>query len=163
MTEAQLRDLLTEWAQRLGLDRWHLKLVIGGTDEATSYMETHRSGYYERGIIYVAPWLLGDGEVPDNVMEREPDDRFIEASLVHELLHLHIRDLRAVVRDDLDGQVHRDVHVQIEKAAERAEEQCVDRLAVALVRARHREPKPEQTKAAWAAVQRDQRQPSPSQ
>jgi len=51
------------------------------------------------------------------------------------------RDVRAVVRDDILSQVHRDVYSQIEKAPERAEEQCVDRLAVALVRARHREPK----------------------
>ena len=65
-------------------------------------------------------------------------DDFIESSLVHELLHLHTRDMRAVVRDDLDGQVHRDVYAVLEASMGRAEEQCVDRLAEALVAAFHR-------------------------
>lgn len=137
MTEKALRELLTVWTKRLGLDDWRILLHVGGCEEKSCYMETSRSVSYERGVIYCQPWLFGDGEAPEDVMIRGADltDDFVESSLVHELLHLHTRDVRAIVREDLDGQVHRDVYTVLNAAMERAEEQCVDRLAEALVRA----------------------------
>lgn len=137
MTEKRLHELCAVWQERLGLDGWRVVLKIGGVSDEDSYMETHRSTTYQRGVIYCQPWLLGKGAAPDSVMIRGDDltDAFIESSLVHELLHLYTRDMRAVVRDDLDGQVHRDVYTVLEAAMARAEEQCVDRLAEALVRA----------------------------
>lgn len=135
LTEADLRVRFKLWLERLGLDRWIVTLEVGGAEDETAYMETVRSSSYERGRIHVAPWVLGIGEVPNDVLVTNFDAEFVEAALVHELLHLHTRDMRAVVRDDLISQVHRDVYTQLEKAMERAEEQCVDRLALALVRA----------------------------
>ena len=136
MNEKRLRELLTTWQRRLRLDDWRILLHVGGVEDADAYMETRRSTTYQRGVIYCQPWLLGKG-TPGDVMISGQDmtDDFVEASLVHELLHLHTRDMRAIVRDDLDGQVHRDVYTVLEAAMARAEEQCVDRLAEALVRA----------------------------
>lgn len=137
MTEKGLRVLLEVWKKRLGLDGWRILLHVGGVEAEHAYMETSRSVSYERGVIYCQPWLFGDGEAPKDVMIRGDDltDDFIESSLVHELLHLHTRDMRAVVREDLDGQVLRDVYTVLNAAMERAEEQCVDRISEALVRA----------------------------
>ena len=137
MTEKQLRDLLDVWKGRLGLGRWLLVLELGGCGDATAYMEVNRSASYERAVINAQPWLLGVGEVPEGVMIRGEHltDEFVEACLVHELLHLHTRDMCAIVRDDCDGLVHPDAYRQLDLAMHRAEEQCVDRLAVALVQA----------------------------
>lgn len=137
MTEKQLRDLLDVWKGRLALDRWLLVLEVGACSDATAYMEVIRSTSYERAVIHVQPWLLGDGEPPEGVVIRGEhlSDEFVEASLVHELLHLHTRDMCAIVRDDCDGLVHPDAYRQLDCAMGRAEEQCVDRLAVALVKA----------------------------
>lgn len=137
MTEAELHALFDYWREALGLDRWQLELEPGGCD-ADSYMECDRSVLYERGRVRYQPWLLGEGDVPEELNYVPIDDAFIEASLVHELLHLQTRDMTRVVYGDLDGFLHRDVHSQLEKAFGRAEEQCVDRLAGALVRHRRR-------------------------
>lgn len=138
MTEKQLRGLLATWQQRLGLGDWRIVLKVGTVEDESAYMETQRSVSYQRAVIHCQPWLLnGDGNAaPESVMIRGNDlsEDFVESSLVHELLHLHTRDMRAVVRDDLDGQVHRDVYSVLEASMARAEEQCVDRLAEALVR-----------------------------
>jgi hypothetical protein len=137
VNEPALRTLLTVWQRRLGLGEWRLLLKIGGVEDATAYMETHRSALYQRAVIYVQPWIVGLGEMPEGVLVRGGDVTadFIESSLVHELLHLHTRDMRAVVRDDLEERVSSDIYHLAEAAMRRAEEQCVDRLAEALVHA----------------------------
>lgn len=137
LTERDLRSLLGLWQRRLSLDHWFLVLKVGGCEDASTYMEVHRSTVYQRAVVHCQPWMLGEGEAPEDVLIRGDDltDSFVEESLVHELLHLHTRDMRAIVRDDLDGQVHRDVYTVLEAGMSRAEEQCVDRLASALVRA----------------------------
>lgn len=136
MKEGVLRELFSVWRERLGLGHWRLELIVGGVDEEDAYMQTHRSQTYERAQIYVQPWLVGQGEPNrDLLFAQNLEDDFIECSLVHELLHLHTRDMRAVVREDLAGAVLSDVYRQFENTMERAEEQCVGRLAEALVRA----------------------------
>lgn len=134
MTEKRLRELCSLWQERLGLDRWRLELRVEACDDVGSYMECERSIAHDRANITVAPWLLGRGEVPDCVLIRKVTDDLIEATLVHELLHCVVADMTAVVRDDLAGFLHRDVHAQVENAFGRAEEHTVDRLAEALVR-----------------------------
>jgi hypothetical protein len=134
VTEAEVRKLFEVWAGRLGLDRWWLKVEIGSPEEADSIIEVNRSTVYERAVITVPPWVVGQADRPDSVLGLDGDDR-IEASVVHELLHLITRDLVAIVRDDCDGLVHPDAYRQLDKAIHRIEEQTVDRLAEALVRA----------------------------
>lgn len=134
MTEPQLRRLVQTWARRLGLDRWDLEVEIGGLEDSDSYAECTRS-IYERATIRFAPWLVGRGEPPPGVMFPNPTPEFIEICAVHELLHLWTRNLRAVIREDCDGLVHPDAYRQLDATACRAEEQLVDGLAHALVRA----------------------------
>lgn len=135
VTPKQLERMLRSWQPRLGLERWEIRLVVRAASEESCYMEVERSIYYERAELVVQPWLVGRGEPPEAALFTEVDEAFIEASLVHELLHLVLRDLAMVIRDDLDGFLHRDVHAQLHNGFRRAEEQAVDRLACALVQA----------------------------
>lgn len=135
MTEAKLRRLVQTWAARVGLDRWRIDVQIGGLREETSLAEVERSSAYQRGVIRFAPWLIGHGERPEEVLAIEHTDDFVASIVLHELLHLWTRDLRAIVKDDVREQVHPDAAAALDSAAERAEEQLVDGLAEALVRA----------------------------
>lgn len=133
MTDRDLRHLLSVWQERLGLDLWRIELRVGCELE-TSFMEIHRQSSYERAIVYYQPWLL-DGELPDSVIDFDLTDGVVEEKLVHELLHCHTIGMVAVVRDDIDGQMHRDVETVMLAAFSREEERCVDKLAQALVKA----------------------------
>lgn len=133
MTEAQLRSLFERWVPRLGLERWDLELRVEDCESDVAYMEVERSFTYERAVIRCQPWVL-TGQVPDELMTLRLTPRRIESSLVHELLHLHTRDL-VKVANTVDGQLHRDAFRIYDDAVDRAEEQLVDRLAVALVTA----------------------------
>lgn len=136
MTYQELGHLLVLWQQRLGLLGWRIEMTLGGCDDTTAYMEIEHSTFYERALIHVNPWLIGTGEIPQDVLMREYlTNDFIEVSLVHELLHLHTRNLRAIVYHDLDGVVSREVHEQLKNTTRRADEQTVDRLAEALTKA----------------------------
>lgn len=136
MTFDDLSQLLTLWQRRLGLVDWRIVMLLGGCEDESAYMEVEHSTCYERAVIHVNPWLVGEGEIPKDVLMRDAlTDDFIESSLVHELLHLHTRNLRVIVRDDLCDIVSRDVHEQVKNAMSRADEQLVDRLAEALTKA----------------------------
>lgn len=136
MIYQDLCALLPVWQRRLGLADWRIVMVLGGCEDETAYMEVQHSTDYERAVVHVNSWLVGQGQVPTDVLMRDAlTDDFIESSLVHELLHLHTRNLRVIIRDDLFGIVARDVHDQLKSAMSRADEQTVDRLAEALTKA----------------------------
>jgi hypothetical protein len=137
MTEEGLFYLLSLWKPRLELTSWWIVLKIGGIENNQSYMEVRRSPLHDRATIYVAEWLLNpDKEPPEEtvILKEDVDDSLIELFLVHELLHLHTRDMAAVVKYDLEGLVQQDVLDQIENSFARAEEKCIDTLARVLVR-----------------------------
>jgi hypothetical protein len=134
MTEGALQKLIDKWVPRLGLDQWLIELRVEDTEDKTSYMEVNRSTTYERAVLFVPPWLLNGGPTPESVLEITITDPFIERSLVHELLHLQLRDMRNVTDEPLEGVLHRDVHRMVDDQMRRVEEQTVDRLAAALVR-----------------------------
>jgi hypothetical protein len=134
MTETGLALLLDLWKKRLGLESWIIEMKVGEIDEPGSYMEVDKSTQYERAVLYVAPFTLGAGDVPKEALAIPITDEFVEASLVHELLHLVLRDVTIIVRQDLDGSLHPYALEQVQNAAMRAEERVVDKLAVALVR-----------------------------
>lgn len=136
MTFEHLSALLPIWKIRLGLGDWRIILVLGGCEDEDVYMEIEHSVDYNRAIIRVNPWLVGQGDIPTNVLMREAlTDDFIESSLVHELLHLHTRNLRVIIKEDLFGVVSRDLYDQLGKTVNRADEQIVDQLAEALTKA----------------------------
>lgn len=136
MTFEQLSELLIVWTRRLGLSDWRIVITLGGCDDELNYMEIEHSASYQRAVIQVNPWLVGVGEIPKDVLMRDViTDDFIESSLVHELLHLYTRNLRLIIRNDLFGVVSRELHEQLKNTMERADEQIVDSLAEALVKA----------------------------
>lgn len=136
MTFEQLESLLDIWKVRLGLDNWRIVMMLGNVTDKTCYMEVDHSTYYERAVIHVNPWFVGIGPIPEEVLMREAiTDDFIESSLVHELLHLHTRNLRIIVTEDLADVLSLDTYRQVSVFMKRADEQTVDRIAEALVKA----------------------------
>lgn len=136
MTFEHLEKLLDIWKPRLGLNTWRIVMNLGGIADKSCYMEVEHSMYYERAVIHVNPWFVGIGPIPeDAIMHQAITDDFVESSLVHELLHLHTRNLRVIVRDDLEDILSLDTYRQVNISMRRADEQMVDRLAEALVRA----------------------------
>lgn len=133
MTEQELIAHVDEWQSRLGLDQWTIDCRFGDPSSETALMECHRSSQYEQATVTIKPDLI-EWEMPEDWDGPPLDDFLLEKSIVHELLHCHTRDFR-YVEDLYNGQLHRDVQSVVEAAYLRAEEQLVDRLAVALVRA----------------------------
>jgi hypothetical protein len=133
MTEQEIRDCVSEWQARLGLDQWLLEVRFEEPENETAAMECHRSNQYEQAALIIKPDLV-EWEKPEDWFGPALDSFFLEKSIVHELLHCHTRDIR-YVEDMYEEQLHRDVQSVVEAAYVRAEEQMVDRLAVALVRA----------------------------
>ncbi len=137
MDAERLEVLLGDWQTRLGLGHWTIKLVVDGAhiaeDDDDVAMRVYTHQLYDDAVLEVAPWMLGVGEPPDRIEAQLLDDALVERKLVHELLHCVTRDLVAIVRDDLDGSLHRDVMEQVNAHVRRLEEHAVDRLAKALV------------------------------
>jgi len=133
MTREEIIALTSEWQARLGLDQWMIDVRFEEPEEETAAMECHRSSQYEQATLVVKPDLV-DWAKPEEWFGPELDDFFLEKSIVHELLHCHTRDIRRV-EDTFEEKLHKDVYEVVEASYVRAEEQLVDRLAVALVRA----------------------------
>ncbi len=139
MDEQALRDLVTLWQNRLGLDHWEVvvKFAEPELDGRTCVMKVDRSHYYDHATITVHPAAIGKGELPASI-ERDILDQasdhtaFYERTIVHELLHCCLRDLMEA--GELVGdQLHRDVRAVWDEAWRRAEEATVERLAKALI------------------------------
>jgi hypothetical protein len=137
MTKDRIEFFFNKWIKILGLSDWRIRLVYENSDDPGTYMEVYRSQNYQQAKLVVPPWWLGDDKVPEDIWfcPDITDENFFEETLVHELLHLFTTPMKNIVYFDLDGFLHRDVQVQIEKTFNRAEERSVDNLAVALCRA----------------------------
>lgn len=124
---ARAELLVRVWARRLGVDRWELELHLDDPAGWASLHKpedtdasVHRSRDYDTATFWLDPgW-------------REWPARKLEATIVHELLHLATRDMEHVL-DLLDGMVHRDVENVIAEAYRHAVEGAIDRLSYRLV------------------------------
>lgn len=132
MTEKKLRELFSLWQNRLGLDRWRVVVEIGGVTIDGAYMQCVRSVSYRRARIHVQPWVLTN-DIPEGLIVQDFTPKEIECAVVHELLHCPTLPLAAMVQDDLDGMLHRDVQAVFEASFHRAEENFIEDLALALV------------------------------
>lgn len=132
MTEKTLREMFKLWQGRLNLDHWTLEVKIGGCEGKSSFMEVSRSYDYDRASIHVQPWLL-TGEPPEDISDIDLTLKFVEERVVHELLHLHMREMMFVVYKLLDCQLHRDVDKLLLTAFDHAEEGAVDRLSQTMI------------------------------
>lgn len=139
MTRQQAQELMDQWQVRLGLS--HFELVLETDKElGDSYAECRRAANYNRAVVMLAPWLFSSKpKLPENFLPIPITDERIEKYLVHELLHILLKDYQNIIDDDLDGQLHRDVHKQLMNAMYRVNENTIDSLAVALVNAWHKE------------------------
>ena len=81
-----LRELLKKWQLRLGLQNWHIKVRYAkpvdmeGCQGLNDYDQT----YLTSSIKILKPEYYSDKDFPQD----------IEATLIHELLHLHFAFLR---------------------------------------------------------------------
>lgn len=99
-------------------------------------MRIHRSLNYDRATIKVNTWVLS-GDPPaewEGHVAGKITDQDIEEAVVHELLHAHIGRLWIGI-NLLRNESHRDAHDVAVKTFDTTEENVVDRISVALVKA----------------------------
>jgi hypothetical protein len=144
LSRHQLRLQVEDWKQRLGLATWKITIKFADEVEFQSHgclMFIERSEHYDRATLTVHNGIFDHTELPQ-CLERDAleqlDSRgrstFIEAIIVHELLHLLLRDLAetaALVSNELPPSILNTWNT----AWLRTEEATVERAAVALVAA----------------------------
>ena len=119
MTRKQIEATVSEWQTRLGLDGW--KITVQYADmpgEEWAKIEPFSS--YDQAALTISVGYPNWTPAVANV------------TIVHELLHLLVRDIDAVV-EDARSQLHPQASVQVEKRYEHEVEGFVDRLAARIV------------------------------
>lgn len=121
MTRAVIERLVRRWVPRLGLERWRIEFCWDEPcDPEKERAKVVRSCFYDRATLYFASdfgsWSLESAE----------------QTVVHELLHLCLRDVDEVL-SDLDGQLQRDAAEMVDRRYRQAMESFVDRLSCRLV------------------------------
>jgi transcriptional regulator of heat shock response len=122
VTRKQLAARVELWRRRL-TPEWRIAVSTDEPDDGTA-AQIQASGDYHFAQIQVARKVLAD-----HLAE-------VDVTIVHELLHLTLREMRRVV-DLVDGQVHPDVHEVLAAAHGSAEEAVVERLARVIARQEH--------------------------
>lgn len=125
MSKRELERIVRLWQTRLGLDAWDIRVDWDKPAREGCDATTWRSTDYDRAILYfdTPTW-------PTWAEKRGLD--FVHRIVVHELLHLLVRDLDELV-DSLNGQLHRDVFAVTENRYDHEIEGLVDRLSYRLV------------------------------
>jgi len=119
VTKAKIEATVREWQTRLGLDGWKITVEVADTPD-DSYAEIKPDVAYDSATFILSPGYVGWTPALAN------------QTVVHELLHLLVRDIDAVVEDSR-SQLHPQASVQVEKRYEHEVEGFVDRLAAKLV------------------------------
>lgn len=137
MTEQQVRDTIALWQQRLGLNHWAIvvKIDTPQLDGKTCLATVERSTFYDNATITVHPAVIGESTLPTGVDTDAINgdaEHYYEGALVHELLHVLLRDVLEA-GDLIRDQLSRPAIDVWDGAWRRAEEATVDRLAAALV------------------------------
>ena len=139
-TQEQVSDYLAAWKERLGLDMWTIALSFENREVRAhgdlAIMSCERDSHYDRAVLHVSDFVVTGDWLPcidsQLMIDDELEGELVERVIVHELLHIVMRDIVEVtdlVRDQLSGPVL-DVW---DGAFKQAEEQTVDRLAAALM------------------------------
>jgi hypothetical protein len=103
VTEREIEQLLRRWQRRMGLDRWRITLDLarpaarfGDGDDDYQWAELDRSNNYETATIRLHPnW-------------RSWSEAEAQEHLVHELVHVWMRDLEEAIKV-FEGRVLYDV------------------------------------------------------
>jgi hypothetical protein len=114
MTRDDIAERIEFWRERL-TPEWRITLSAEDPDNENN-AQVRSSEHYHWAEVRIAPKAAaaGGGE--------------LDVTIVHELLHLLMRDMRRIV-DLVEDQVHRDVHTIIFDTFLSAEEAAVERLA----------------------------------
>jgi hypothetical protein len=103
-------------------------------------MKVNRSDHYDRAVVEVGVGCLDYTALP-SCIERDllelgkwDPSEYVEVSVVHELLHMCLRDI-VRASDFIRTDIHPTTRDSWDNAFEQAEEQTVERMAFALVRA----------------------------
>lgn len=131
MTE--LRELFATWQQRLGLQAWTIQLKLVETLPG-AYMEIEMSDHYTQALVRIDRGDTGDTPTRFGEPIDQPRALTIEQRVVHELLHLCLRDV-AHAADLVRPEVSESTTRIWDAAYRHAEETCVDNLAQALLAA----------------------------
>lgn len=122
MTQATVERLVKKWQAKLGLDHWEIGIDWDAQCDQEAFMSITRMKSYDRATIEVSPdW----GKWSDAETEQR---------VVHELLHLVLREIDTIVFDHLDGHLSPAEHDIINSAYRHHSEGVVDRLATVLAR-----------------------------
>lgn len=122
MTARELERILRRWQRRLGLERWELDVHT-----TADQWDEGEGGSADAHVAHSPDYLSADvwfnpGTFPSW------DDRRAVGVVVHELLHLKLRDLEHAA-DGLKPQVHRDAWAVFDHLRDRVLERTVDELA----------------------------------
>lgn len=104
------------WQDRLGLERWKIDVKVSA-EPLGGFADVQASSQYDFATVTFAAGIA---------------DEVAEQTVVHELLHLLLRDLDAAM-EDARSQLHPQASLQVEKRYEFAQEGFVDRLAARIV------------------------------
>lgn len=116
MTKSGVEKRLRLWQQRLGLATWNIHLDWGTPAGPRCDASILASVDYDSATLVVSKsWHKWTQD-------------FCDRTLVHELMHVHLRGLESVL-DHVEGQLHRDVHTVIKATHEHFLEQAAERLA----------------------------------
>lgn len=138
LTRDELTEIIAYWKPILNLREWTIAQVVEvpKSEDGLTLMQVTRHHYYNDAVLHVHPWCVGElddspGE-GDVIEEHFVSKGFFEFKVVHELLHLVLRDLVFAYDNTLEGYLHRDVHEQFDRHTKQMEERCVDNLAKTL-------------------------------
>lgn len=139
MTPDDLTEIVQYWKPSLNLSSWTIATLIEPPPKESAtdpdcMMSVHRHHKYNDAILYVQPYCFEDdpGAWPAVLERHLADDHFLEAKIIHELLHLTVRNLVFSFEHTLDGFLHRDVYEQFTRLTDVEEERFVDGLGTSL-------------------------------
>lgn len=135
MTRANVEKLTRQWAKRLGIDHW--KIVVrfdapAGKLDEEDCAASDWADDYELATIWYQPWLP-HGPYPKDRQGPEWDDVQVEATIVHELLHLVLRDIKMTALEPIENVLGKEAYEIYKTQVYRSHEQAIERTAQALV------------------------------
>lgn len=143
VTHTQIIDMLAIWQSRLGLSDWTIAVTWPEDnpeiDGHACHMKVQSSHFYKRATLSIGPTSMNFDNMLDCI-ERDviasgiyTHLEYVEFSIVHELLHLALRDIMCTM-ELVNQELHPTVRRVVTEATQRAEEATVEMMAQTLVR-----------------------------
>lgn len=122
-SETSIEELVRDWQDKLDLLHWRIDIAFEDLDNA--YGEARPEEHYDQTtLVFNLEALLNKNSL------------YVEATVVHELLHLHTRDLERLP-EQWKPVVHPDVAGQLDDRFRHELEGVIDRMAWAIVNLKH--------------------------